>query len=138
MTWSIRETVPVLAVPTLESGIAFYDRLGFGVEWTWPEDSPTHAGLRRGGCAIQLSRCDPAMSAEVCFRVDDVDACHAEVMAARPWELAAEAGALATRPDCPPKRALQAPDPPEDKPWGHREMTLLDPWGHLLVFSQES
>ncbi len=136
MSWSITQTIPTMATPDLPIGIAFYERLGFEVDWTWPEDGPTHAGLRRGDCAIMLCRCAPNERADVYFIVDDVEACHDTVIKGACWELAPEAGALANRADCPPKASLEAPRSPEATPYGLRDFSVVDPWGHQITFGQ--
>lgn len=136
MSWTIEKTIPTLAVPDLEVGIDFYSRLGFEVDWRWPDDAPTHAGLMLGSCSIMLSLGEPAERADVYFIVDDVSACHTAVMAGRPWELAAAAGSIANRLDCPPARSLQQPEVPEPKGYGLRDFSIVDPWGHHLAFGQ--
>lgn len=133
MSWTIRSATPTLAVPDLELGVEVYRRLGFVERWRFPGQAATHVGLGRGECELILCACEPAERAEVLFRVDDVDACHREVLAGRVWELAAQVAGPATAP----RRALAPPPVPEAKPWGRREFSVVDPWGHLLSFGQE-
>jgi catechol 2,3-dioxygenase-like lactoylglutathione lyase family enzyme len=129
MSWTIEKAIPTLPVPDLEVGIEFYSRLGFEVDWRWPEDEPSHAGLLLGSCAIMLSLTDPAERA-------DVSACHAAVMVGRSWELAAAAGSTTKRPDYPPARSQQPPADPGPKGYGLRDFSIIDPWGHHLAFGQ--
>ena len=136
MSWTIEKAIPTFAVPDLEVGISFYSRLGFEVDWRWPDEAPTHAGFLLGSCSIMLSLCEPAKTTEVYFIVDDVSACHAAVLAGKCWELAAAAGAIAKRSDCPPPRSLQQPLPPTAKGYGLRDFSIVDPWGHQLSFGQ--
>ena len=136
MSWTIEKAIPTLAVPDLEVGIGFYSRLGFELDWKWPDEAPTHAGLFLGSCSIMLSLGEPTERADVYFIVDDVSACHAAMSASRPWELAAAAGAIAKHPDCPPDRSLQRPEAPDSQGYGMREFWIVDPWGHLLTFGQ--
>jgi len=136
MAWKVTQTVPTLAVPDLGAGTAYYERLGFTHVWDFPREAPTHRGMERDGFEIMLCHCEPAVTGEMTFVVDDIDACHAQILDGRAWELAAEAGALAERGDCPPKAALLPPQPPVDQPYGYREFTLVDPWGHMHHFAQ--
>jgi catechol 2,3-dioxygenase-like lactoylglutathione lyase family enzyme len=136
VAWKIESTIPTLAVPDLEAGISFYERLGCEVDWRWPDENPTHVGLMIGGGSLMLALCDPMVNADVYFIVDDVEACHADVLAGRSWELAHALGALANHPNGAPKRALQPPPEPEDRPYGLRDFTIVDPWGHQFSFGE--
>lgn len=136
MTWTITQTIPTFAVPVLEVGIAFYERMGFAVDWRWPEEKPTHSGLVRGDAALMLAECDPAVKGDVYYIVDDVEACHAAVMEGKAWEMAEEAGALAVDADGAPARALEPPASPAPTGYGLRDFTVIDPWGHCLTFGQ--
>lgn len=136
MTWKITSTIPAFAVPDLKVAIDFYSRLGFTVDWQWPDEQPTHAGLRRGECSIMFSRSQPCERADVYFIVDDVDACHAEMMKGKPWELAESAGSLAKRNDCPPEQSLQPPAAPASTDYGLRDFSIVDPWGHHMTFGE--
>lgn len=134
MTWKIDKTIPTHAVPELELALEFYERLGFELSWRWPEESPTHAGLMRGECSVMLAECDPRVFAAVYFVVDDVEACHAAIMKAEPWVLAARA---AERPgEDPPVRSRRAPDAPQPRPFGYKDFVIIDPWGHELSFGE--
>ena len=136
MTWTIEKTIPTLAVPSLVVGIEYYGRLGFAVDWRWPDIGSTHAGLSRGECSIMLSQAEPSERADVYFIVDDVDACYQEIIESGAWELAPGAGAAAEREDCPPEDALSPPAPPEVTEYGLRDFSVVDPWGHHIVFGE--
>ncbi len=136
LKWKIEKQIPTLAVAELSTGIEFYERLGFVVDWRWPEENPEFAGLMHGDRSIMLSQCDPDALAALYFIVDDVQACHAHVIESKLWELAASTSANSTRPDCPPVRACQPPQPPERKPYGLIDFAIIDPWGHELSFGQ--
>ena len=137
MNWKIEATIPSFAVPVLAAGIEYYARLGFELEWQWPEKSATHVGLKRGGCSVMLALCEPAVSADVTFLVDDVDACHAALLEGRAWELAQRAGALAEGRGFPPARACVPPRAPESRAYGQRVFVVIDPWGNSLCFGQQ-
>lgn len=139
--WSIEAQVTTIATPDLDRAEAFYARLGFVAAWRWPVEAPTHVGVTRGAAgALILCLCDPAVRADVTFYVDDVDACHAAVLAGRVWEHAADSGG--DRGDGwserPPRRALQPPEAPQDQPYGLRDFVVIDPWGNQLTFAQHS
>jgi len=136
MRWTIEKVIPTLAVPDLEVGIVFYSKLGFRVDWRWPDDSPTHAGLMLGVCSIMLTQREPSERGDVYFIVDDISACYADVLAGRSWELAPAAGSTARRPECPPARSLRQPEAPESKGYGLLDFSIVDPWGHHLTFGQ--
>ena len=137
MTWTIHKSIPTIPVPDLGAGIEFYRRLGFALDWKYPDPAPTHAGLMLGSTSIMLSECNPFERCEVYFIVDDVDACHAAILAAEPWTLVEAAAALAKMDDCPPRQALVAPEAPVDKPYGLRDFAVIDPWGNWMSFGQE-
>lgn len=134
--WTIEKTIPTLAVPDLDAAIEFYEKLGFNVDWKWPENEATHAGLMLGECSIMVSLSEPDERGEIYFIVSDVMACHKYIMAAKPWKLAGKAGGLANRPDCPPSRANHPPNNPEERSYGLKDFSLIDPWGHCLIFGE--
>ena len=134
--WTIEKPIPTLAVPDLEVAIAFYEKIGFTVDWQWPEGSPTHAGLLLGSCSIMLALCEPAERSDVYFIVDDVAACYAHMMEAKPWELAAAARGTTDREDCPPAQALEPPKTPKNDGYGLTDFSIIDPWGHHMAFGQ--
>jgi len=112
-------------------------RLGFEVDWRWPDERPTHAGLMLGETSIMLSHCDPVVCADIYFIVDDVEACHAAIISGRAWEVAAEAAALVHRDSGPVAAALEPPKSPAETGYGLRDFSLVDPWGNHMSFGQE-
>ena len=136
MTWKVEKPIPTLPVSHLELGIEFYERLGFEVDWRWPDDGPTHAGLMRDGCSIMLSQCDPKAPGDVYFIVDDVSACHAAILAGRTWELAGRLARADEAGHVPPEASKRPPRNPEEHPYGLRDFCVIDPWGNCLSFGQ--
>ena len=135
-SWNIETTIPTLAVPELEMGIEYYERLGFSLDWRFPLTNPTHAGLVLGSCSIMLSLCEPKERADLYFIVDDIRACYQAIVDAEPWDLAEEAGRMAQREDLPPARARLAPPEPKATAYGLTDFSMVDPWGHHLTFGQ--
>ena len=111
----LRAAVPVLPAPDLASCVAHYrDVLGFQVVFQYPD----YAGVARDGVELHFWLCDDpelprASSCRVHLR--GVDALHT---------------ALAPKGVVHPRGGL------EDKPWGFREFTVLDPWGNAVVFGE--
>lgn len=134
MSWSIHSTIPTLAVPDLDAGITFYERLGFTLDWRWPEKDGTHAGMQRGTCAIMLARSTPDERADLYFIVDDIQGCYDAICRAEPWTLADRFGAMADREDCPPTESRTPPEAPDSTAYGLIDFSLIDPWGHHLTF----
>lgn len=108
----------VLAVRDLAAAAAFYrDMLGFRIE----SETEGWCFLSRGACRLMLGHCADALPAGslgdhswfAYVHVDDVDALHAE--------FTARGLPLAT---------------PADKPWGLRELLVMTPDGHRLMFGQ--
>jgi len=135
-SWTIEKTIPTLAVPDLEMGIEYYERLGFQEDWRFPDGNPTHVGLVLGPCSIMLSRNEPAERADLYFIVDDVQACYATITEGEAWEIAEEAALTTGRAGSAPKRSLAAPQPPKPTDYGLIDFSMVDPWGHHLTFGQ--
>jgi catechol 2,3-dioxygenase-like lactoylglutathione lyase family enzyme len=112
----VQRVVPVLRIRALERSRRFYvDALGFEIDWEWrpePHD-PAFLQLSKAGLSLYLSERagDGPTGSAVYLYVSDVDAWHRE---------AQDAG-------------LAVETPPSDRPWGNREMSLLDPDGNRLV-----
>lgn len=117
--------VPVLvyedvnqAIDWLSRAFGFRERLRAGA----PGGSASHAQLAVGDCALMLGRQGAEfrqprpdeVSQYVVVHVDNVDG-H--------FEHAREAGARIVKP-------------PADMPFGERQYTVEDPWGHRWTFSQ--
>jgi catechol 2,3-dioxygenase-like lactoylglutathione lyase family enzyme len=109
----------VLAVPDVARTAAWWvEVMGFE-PWMEPHG---WRFVRRGACRIMLGECPDAILPAYLgdhqyfgyVYVDDLDAYHAEI-AAKDADIIA---------------------PPEDKPWGMREMAVRTPDGHRVMFGQ--
>ena len=115
---------PVLACRDVAESMRFYARLGFIVVFQDDATAPRYAAVRRDGIELHLQWADAGQWVDGLdrpayrFLVDDVDALHAQFLAAigagrggdSPWPL------------------------PADTPWGTREFHLRDPAGNSLQF----
>lgn len=116
MTW---RTVPILPMSDPAATKALYERLGFTVADVTPAGQAPYLIAERDGGELHFFHCpevDPLRSAFSCYlEVQDVDAVYAE------WA-----------PHVPTGPGHQALTAPQDKPWGLREMSFVDPDGTLL------
>ena len=110
---------PILRIFDEARARQFYvDFLGFEVDWEhrFAPDLPLYLQVARGDCVLHLSEhhgdCCPGAALRIA--VDDIDELHAE-LAARQYGYA--------RPAI------------EDTPWGSRELTVRDPFGNRLTFT---
>jgi catechol 2,3-dioxygenase-like lactoylglutathione lyase family enzyme len=116
---SVQQRVtPQLRMTDWQRSRAFYvDGLGFAVEWEhrFAPGLPVFTQIARDGLALFLTEhtgdCEPGGACYIV--VDDVDALYREITA----------------------RGIQACEPPEDAPWGGREMLVIDPDGNRLRFA---
>lgn len=97
---------------------AFYvDGLGFTVEWThqFEPNFPVFAEVSRDGLALFLTEHagDCKVGGACYIVVDDVDALYLEISG----------------------RGIKPAEPPEDAPWGTREMLVVDPDDNRLRFA---
>lgn len=111
---------PILRIFDEAKARAFYvDFLGFQVDWEhrFEPGLPLYLQVAREGCVLHLSEhhgdCCPGAALRI--EVDDIDAWHAG-LAAKSYGYA--------RPAI------------EDTPWETREMSLKDPFGNRLTFTQ--
>ncbi len=118
--------IPILAVRDLPEAIAFYTRvLDFAVTFSWPEEQPCHAGLRRGADELHLNlareggRHGRSSTIILC---EDVDAVFADFVA------------RGFRPPVRPESPVH--EGPLEQTWGCREVYIDDPSGNTLVFQQ--
>lgn len=107
---------PVLRILDEQQARAFYvDGLGFAVDWDWRHEPgfPIFMQVSRDGLALFLSEHagDAEVGGRVYLSVDDVGA----------WYEGIEA------------RGLKADSPPQDQPWGQREVTYCDPFGNRVT-----
>ena len=123
---SIRAIHPVLAARDVATSIRFYRLLGFALSFQDDGEAPRYAALHRDGTELHLQWADSGQWIEgldrpACrFLVDDVDALHAQFIAA---------GAINARSSEGSPWAS-----PADTPWGTREFHLRDPGGNSLQF----
>ncbi|WP_421956601.1 bleomycin resistance protein [Polaromonas sp.] len=113
MSGKVLSTVPILASLDLAESIAFYTgKLGFVLM----AQMEGYAILGRDGCEIHFYACDNALIAEntACYvRTPDTDALYEEF-----------------------RGRGTTVGPPEVRPWGMRELYVLDPHGNLLKFGE--
>lgn len=114
------ETVaPILPARDLAATRAFYERLGFATAGWWPQAFGGYAIMVRGAIELHFfafpDLAPPESYAQCYWRVDDVDALHAEFVR------------LGLSPAGMPRLAAVA-----DTPWGTREFALVDPNGTLV------
>jgi len=120
---------PILNVSDVAASIAWFGKLGWKKIWDWGEPL-SFAGVGSGACAIYLCRDGqggrghggkPAtfgpggderadQGVWMMLWVDDVDAAHAECVAA----------------------GIEVTFAPKDMPWGVREMHIRHPDGHVF------
>lgn len=115
----LSSTTPILRIFDEDRARAFYvDWLGFRVDWEhrFEDYLPLYMQLSRDGCVIHLSghHGDGCPGAAVRIETDDVDAL---------------AGELADNP------RNYAPPGVADKPWGTRDLSIMDPFGNRLTFT---
>ena len=116
---ALRTVVPILRVfdeaKTREFYVGF---LGFKVDWEhrFAPDLPLYLQVSRDGCILHLSEhhgdCCPGAAMRI--EVEDIDAYHAE-LTAKDYGYA--------RPGI------------DDTPWGSRDISVKDPFGNRLVFT---
>ena len=119
--WPV-EVTPILNVSDLDASFEWFTKLGLTKRWEWcpPEATKaTFGGVGSEGHWIHLCLDGQGGRGEhgawLTLWVDDVDAIHAICQ----------------------REAFQIVEPPEDKPWGLREMHVRHPDGHVLRFSAE-
>lgn len=111
--------IPILPARDLRETRAFYELLHFGAAGWWPESFGGYAILVRGDLTMHFfshPELEPEENNGQCYwRVGDPDGLHTELsqLDLAPW----------------PHARLAAI---EDKPWGTREFSLLDPSCNLI------
>ena len=105
---------PILNVESVEASIEHYTSvLGFRKEWDWPaeDEDKSFASISNGRARLYLAENNQgARPVWIYYGVDDADALHERYL---------ETGA-------------QIQQKPVDRPWGAREMLVVDPDGHVL------
>lgn len=111
--------IPILPARNLNETRAFYERLGFQAAGWWPTAFGGYAILRRGDLSMHFfsfANISPAENYAQCYwRVKDVDALHEEFLATGL-----------------PGSGMPRLEPVEDKAWGMREFSVIDPNGNLI------
>lgn len=115
-------TVPVLRMFDVAKAREFYlDWLGFVVlfEHRFEPDLPLYMGIARGSLELHLSEHhgDGSPGANIRVETNGLDSLHAELIA---------------------KRYGYGRPGIEPKPWGTRELTVHDPFGNRITFSERS
>ena len=108
----LMQVTPILQVEDLQASLDYYvTHLGFQTQFTHG-DPANFASIQRDGLAIFLQQGGGhgGTQAWVYLMVSDVDALHEEIK----------------------ERGAEVADAPVDRPWGMREMLLVDPDGNRL------
>lgn len=110
---------PQLRMTDWQRSRRFYiDGLGFTVDWEhrFYPGSPVFTQITREGLSLFLTEHagDCQVGGAAYLVVDNVDALYEEIR----------------------ERGIEVVEPPTDTSWGRREMTLKDPDGNTLRFSQ--
>ena len=116
---NLHHTTPILRIFDEAKAREFYvDFLGFQVDWQhrFEPGLPLYLQVSRGDCVLHLSEhhgdCSPGAAMRI--QVDDIDAFHRELSA---------------------KQYRYARPQVEDAPWGSRELSVRDPFGNRLTFT---
>jgi hypothetical protein len=109
---------PVLPSRDLAETREFYARIGFEA-WFGGKSWPEYEIMSRGNLVVHFFACpglDPAKTDAGCYwRVKDADRLHEALAALRL-----------------PREGIPRLTPIEDRPWGMREFSLVDPSGNLV------
>ena len=116
---SFGKTTPILRIFDETKALAFYvDFLGFTVDWQhrFGDDFPLYLQVSRDGCVLHLSEhhgdCTPGSALRI--ETDELEAFQAQLLA-KQYHF-----------DRPQIQAM---------PWGSQDMTVVDPFGNRLVFT---
>lgn len=113
------KTTPILRIFDEAKARQFYvDFLGFAVDWThrFEDGLPLYLQVSRDGCVLHLSEHhgDACPGSAVRIETDAIDEFHRELIE---------------------KRYSYARPGIEDTPWGTREISVTDPFGNRLTFT---
>jgi uncharacterized glyoxalase superfamily protein PhnB len=120
----VNAIVPTLRIADYEAAVRFYvEGLGFKIDFEWRHEPgfPVFMQVSRDDMRLYLSEHagDCVAPGLVYLYVPDVDTWQAELLT----------------------RGVIAEEPPQDQPWGNRELSLTDPTGNRLricsVLAQE-
>jgi len=107
---------PSLGVHNLDEAILFYLRLGFKLDWQWPEKDPTYASLHMSGIGFTIVRTDNPQNiqkTDLYFRINDVESYHFQLM----------------------NNGIAVSELAETN-YGMIEFHFTDPWGHFFTFGK--
>ena len=115
-------TTPILRIFDEAKAREFYvDFLGFAIDWEhrFEAGAPLYMQVSKDQCVLHLSEHygDGVPGAALRIETNDVDAFQAELMA---------------------KRYKYARPGVDDMPWGTRDMSIKDPFGNRLTFTQRN
>jgi len=113
----ISQVVPILNVSDVAASLRYYTEvLGFESQWDWGTP-PTFGGACSGDFSVFFClNAQGERGTWLSIFVEDVDALYAELV---------ERGAIIKQP-------------PQNFPWGVREMNVADPDGHRIRFSSDA
>lgn len=115
-TSQLSAIVTTIQVTQLERAIEFYNQLGFIKDWTWPDDSPTHASLSKDGVGFMITikaDGDSIQKADLYFRISNVEGYHKHLK---------------------DNDVIDADLIQSD--YGMLDFSISDPWGHRLTFGE--
>ena len=113
------EVTAILKVTSVPSTLAWYEAAGFTIRGQHPDDGPTWAEVSRGPLVLQFVSGEtpwsdpPTLTGSFYVHTDSVD-----------------------RVLCDIAPAIEAPWGIERRPWGALELTLRDPDGYHVTFTQ--
>jgi len=115
----IGNVTPILrAFDEAKSKEFYVDFLGFKVDWEhrFDDGAPLYMQVSKSDCVLHLSEHhgDSSPGAAMRIEVDDIDALHKELS---------------------DKKYKNARPGIQDQPWGTRDMTVSDPFGNKLIFT---
>ncbi len=116
---SLGKVTPILRVFDESKTREFYiDFLGFSIDWEhrFEDDLPLYMQVSKDGCTLHLSEhhgdCCPGSAVRI--EVEDIDTYQQELIK---------------------KKYTNARPGVQDQPWGSRDMSINDPFGNRLVFT---
>lgn len=116
---SLGKTTPILRIFDEIKAVEFYvDFLGFKIDWQhrFEPDSPLYLQVSHGECVLHLSghQGDSTPGSALRIETDELEALQQQLLA-KPYPFA--------------HPQIQA------MPWGSQDMTIADPFGNRLVFT---
>lgn len=117
----IKKPIPILRSFSQDKAVHFYiDFLGFKIDWQhrFEENTPLYMQLSFGDCVLHLSEHhgDSCPGAALRIGVDDLEE-YQKILLAKHYANA--------RPSI------------QEMPWGTRDMSITDPFGNKLIFTDQ-